>query len=195
MNSIEAFLQAGGSVCPYAAGSRRIHVAADGPPFDRKRLIDAAAQFAATRNKQPYGALIVRGSTKEFEATKTWARELFLELVVCFDAIGAWAASDADTVRYVNKHVRPMLFDDAEAIRPALSCDNFPLYTICMAPVYPATHPRYAPQAVVVSTWQADVATGSVEPAFSRIRAAMRREHGSVYDADELMLPLPGGPR
>jgi hypothetical protein len=44
---------------------------------------------------------------------------------------------------------------------------------------------------VVVVTWQNDVAEAFKLPAVDRIRAAMRHEHGSVYDADELMLPLP----
>ena len=113
-----------------------------------------------------------------------------MEMMRCFGSMAGAPEAELESSLTIALSV---LLDDADPRRPVLSCDGAPLYTICMSPVYPVTHPRYAPRAVVVATWQADVAAGSVEPAFSRIRAAMKREHGSVYDADELMLPLPGG--
>ncbi len=193
--SIEAFLQGGGSVCPFAAGSRR-HYATVGEPLRLHRpiILAAARLFANTRGSSPPGALLVVGQRdpEGFDATRTWAREVFLETMTCLGLVDG--ATEAEMERPVAE-ARAVLFDDADPRRPVLGCGGARLYTICLSPVYPRTHPRYAPRAAVVATWQVDVANACVEPAFSRIRAAMKREHGSVYDADELMLPLPEGPR
>ena len=56
--SIEAFLQGGGSVCPYAAGTRR-HYATVGEPLRLYRPVirGAAEVFARTKGKKPPGAL------------------------------------------------------------------------------------------------------------------------------------------
>ena len=61
------------------------------------------------------------------------------------------------------------------------------LITICMAPVYPTLHPRYAPAAVLILVHVEDV--DGIE--FPAVRSAMRAQHGYLYDANELMLPLP----
>lgn len=189
--SIEAFLQYGGSVCPFASGTRRHYATVSEPLRLYRPVIRASAElFSRTKGKRPPGALLVVSmrEPERFEATRYWAREVFMELMRCF---GSMAGAPENELERSLTDALAVLLDDADPRRPVLACDGAPLYTICMAPVYPVTHPRYAPRAVVVSTWQADVAAGSVEPAFSRIRAAMKREHGSVYDADELMLPLP----
>lgn len=189
--SIEGFLQDGGSVCPYAAGTRRHYATVGNNVRFYRPVIRAAAQlFAHTKGTRPYGALLVVGKQEPdgFRATRDWAREVFLELTACFGLLAG--STEAEMERPI-ADARVILLDDVDPRRPVLTCDGSPLYAICMAPLYPQTHPRYAPRAVVVVTWQADVAAGSVEPAFSRIRDTMKREHGSVYDADELMLPLP----
>jgi hypothetical protein len=56
-----------------------------------------------------------------------------------------------------------------------------------MAPVYPATHPRFSPRPIIVLTYLSDV-EGIAIPV---VREAMAREHGHLYDAKELVLPLP----
>jgi len=124
-----------------------------------------------------------------FEDTKTWALEVFLELMMCF---GLNAGVNENELTPAIDQVRTMMLDRYEPRRPMLGCGNEPLYAICMAPLYPTTHPRYAPRAVVIVTWQADVAAVRDRPARAHIHKAMAREHGFVYDADELMLPLPG---
>ena len=63
--------------------------------------------------------------------------------------------------------------------------------TICMAPVYPVAHPRHAPHTVLVVTWSDDVNAALTSGAVPKIRAAMNAAQGHVYDANELMLPLP----
>lgn len=192
--TVEAFLKEGGSVCPFAVRSQRYYATIDdrAPREARPIILGAAFPFARTMGKSLPGALLVVGAVDGFEPTKTWAREVFLELMICLVLVGGSNPTfEAELVDHVDHEVRPILFDDANPKRPVLNCKGLPLFAICMAPIYPRTHPRYAPQAVVVVTWQADVALASTGPVLSRIRAAMKREHGSVYDADELMLPLP----
>lgn len=193
--NFEAFIRGGGSVCPFAARSQRLYATiGDRPPREaRPLLLGAAYGFPRTMGKLPPGALIVVGAVEGFEPTKTWAREVFLELMICLVIVGGSNPEfEAKLVDHVDREVRPVLFDDADPKRPVLACNGLPLFAVCMAPVYPKNHPRYAPQPAVVVTWKADVQLASTDPALSRIRAAMKREHGSVYDADELMLPLPG---
>ena len=196
---LEAFLSKGGSVCPFAVRSARIYATVGiEPRLDRPRLRSAAKSFSETRGQTPNGTLLVLQRVdatrrpSDFEHTKTWAREVFLELMTCFGLVSG--ASEAELTPAIGQ-VRAMLFDEHEPRRPMLGCGAEPLFAICMSPLYPATHPRYAPHAVVVVTWQADVAAVHDLPAREHIRRAMVREHGVVYDADDLMLHfLPSGP-
>ena len=66
--------------------------------------------------------------------------------------------------------------------------------TICMAPIYPTAHPRYAPHTILVVTWSDDVGAAQDTGVVAKIREAMAKAHGAVYDANELMLPLPAAP-
>jgi len=189
---LEAFLSRGGSVCPFAVRSYRIYAMAGAEPrLDRTLLRSAVEKFAKTRGKTPSGAMLVEAThpPSDFERTQTWAREVFLELMACFGL--ADGASEAELSAVIDGQVRAMLFDEQEPRRPMLGCGAEPLFAICMSPLYPAAHPRYAPHAVVVVTWQADVAAVHDHPARAHIRRAMVREHGFVYDADDLLLPLP----
>jgi hypothetical protein len=54
-----------------------------------------------------------------------------------------------------------------------------------------ATHPRYAPHTILVVTLGDDVAAAQGTGAVAKIREAMAKAHGHVYDANELVLPLP----
>jgi hypothetical protein len=54
-----------------------------------------------------------------------------------------------------------------------------------MAPLYPVTHPRFSPLAIIVLTLLEDI-NGIDIPA---VRDVMKREHEYVYDARELPLP------
>jgi len=194
-SELEAFLSRGGSVCPFATRSARDYATVGAEPrLGRAHLRRAVEGFAETRGQAPNGALLVLRRTEashppsDFECTKTWAREVFLELMTCFGLVGG--ATEADLSPVIGK-VRTMLFDEHEPRRPMLGCGDEPLFAICMSPLYPAAHPRYAPHAVVVVTWQGDVAAVHDHPARAHIRRAMAHEHGFVYDANDLMLPLP----
>jgi hypothetical protein len=193
---MDEFIRNGGSVCPYARGSDRIYATVGrNPRTDRASILPALHRFSATRGQSPNGALLILGPDfKGFDATRDWARDVFLELMVGFGLVDG--LDERAVVTYIEQNVRPMLLDESEPRRPVLGCREAPLFSICMAPVYPKTHPRYAPRPVVVVTWHEDVgAVQGREPAASQIRQAMLREHGSAYDADELMLPWPNDGR
>ncbi len=197
VRELDDFLSRGGSVCPFAVRVRRIYVTVGAEPrLDRALLRRAVEDFAKTRGKTPNGALLVllgrveaTHCPSDFERTKTWAREVFLELMTCFGLVDG--ASEAELSSVIDGQVRAILFDEHEPRRPMLGCGAEPLFAICMSPLYQATHPRCAPYAVVVVTWQADVAAVHDHAARAPIRRAMVREHGFVYDADDLMLPFP----
>ena len=58
-----------------------------------------------------------------------------------------------------------------------------------MAPIYPTAHPRYAPHTILVVTWSDDVGAAQDTGVVAKIREAMAKAHGAVYDANELMCP------
>lgn len=111
-----------------------------------------------------------------------------MELMLCFGLV-AGATLQESTNAVVD--VRRMMLDLQEPKRLMLSCANKPLFAICISHLYPTMHPRYAPVTALVITRQVDVAAMQHHPARAKIHQAMFREHGFVYDADELMLPLP----
>lgn len=187
MMTIEDFIVKEGSVCPFARGSARLYVTVGRVPADkRKKTLEAGKRFAPGQNQ---ALLVVGPQLPNFQATKRWAREVFLELLTCFGLLDG--LPEKDVVRHVRSEVRPLLEDEKDPRRPLLGFRGKMLYSICMAPLYPKTHPRYAPVPVVVVTWGEDVAQVHGQPSTGRIREVMRREHGHVYDADDLMLPLP----
>lgn len=191
MSTTEEFLAGGGSVCPFARNSRRIYARIGAEPAKaRGKLFDAAAEFRKTKGATPNAALLVVGpGWAPFDVTKIWAREVFLELMMAF---GLGDGGDPRRMRvHIQRTVRPMLYNDAHPRRPMLGCADEPLFSICVSPLYPKGHPRYAPETAVVVTWQSDVARAQSEPVTERIREVMHQEHGFVYDADDLMLPLP----
>lgn len=190
--TVDEFIRHGGGICPYARGSARIYATVGQEPTkDRASILPALRRFAATKGQSPNGALLVLGPDLEgFAATRTWARKVFLELMACFGLLEG--LDEREIATHIEERIRPMLLDDSDPRRPVLGCREAPLFSICMAPLYPKTHSRYAPHPVVVVTWHEDVgAVHGQEPAASRIRQAMIREHGSAYDADELMISWP----
>jgi len=187
MNEIQEFLSRGKSVCPFAQTST-LHFAESG-----SALVRAVKEFAETLGATPAHALVV-GESKDtsswgFVETKAWAIERFMNLFTVCSLISGVDLREA--LEHARCKILPM-FDDECPTRPILGLNNQPLFTICMAPVYPETHPRYAPRPIVVVTWGEDVANVQALPkVLAAIRDKMRAWHGSLYDADELMVPLP----
>lgn len=187
----------GKCACPFARKAR-FHAVdiCDAPGFYRGQL----TRHAMAVHHDLGSVLLVAGQCElTFEDTKRWARETFLEVMIaCALATSTaqgltYAAEERAVERAVYGEVRDMLYDDSERRRPNAVLGDEPLITICMTPVYPAAHPRYAPYPILVATRQVDVADAQREHPLvvTKIREAMRAAQGSVYDADELVLPLP----
>ena len=166
----------GRSVCPFAASSA-VGYARDSEPLDA--LLKGLAQRTA--------AVIVAESTLSgFDATRAWAFETFMTAVAAAVTVSYPTVVGRERAAAISE-VRAALHDDASPVRPMIGFRGRPLMTICMAPVYPTPHPRYAPAAALVLVYAEDV-DGIVLPA---VRKAMRVQHGHLYDANDLMLPLP----
>jgi len=185
--AIKHYLRAGKSACPFArACPLQLVTVSTTPRADRADIFQRIATFAAERGN----ALVLLATTDEdFTATTVWARETFLELMICCSQISHPTVPAPQIEDHVERTVRPIL--SSHEIRPYLALHAKTLMTICMAPIYPAAHPRYAPHTILVVTWSDDVAASQATGATSKIREAMARAHGHVYDANELMLPLP----
>lgn len=190
----------GECVCPFARKARFHAVdVCDAAHFYRPQI----TRHAMAMHADPGSVLLVAGQCEPtFADTKRWARKTFLELMIaCVLATDpptsgiAGAAQERAVERAVYGDIKDMLYDDGEVRRPNAVLGDQPLITICMAPVYPAAHPRYAPHPILVATRQADVAGAQVEHPLvvKKIREAMLAAQGSVYDADELVLLLPDG--
>lgn len=180
LDAVRSHFSAGRAVCPFAA-TAPVRYAAD---TDRlEPLFHGLARRTA--------AVIVATTTpKGFRETHTWARETFMAALAAATAVShpTFVGPARDEVFAA---VRAALYDDSGPSRPMIGLRDRPLATICMAGLYPVTHPRYAPAAALVLIHHED-ADGMPLPA---VRRAMLAEHGSVYDANELMLPLPSFPR
>ena len=185
--ALKSYLQAGKSVCPFAkACSLELTSVSANPRTDRAGILRCVTTFAASRGN---AIILVAKADKGFAATATWAAEAFLELMICCTQVSQPTVAIAEIEHYVESTVRPTLSSDE--IRPHLALHGKALMTICMAPVYPAEHPRYAPHAILVVTWNADVDEALGAGSIPKIREAMAKAHGHVYDANELVLPLP----
>ena len=156
------------------------------PRADRVSILRSATAFAATRGN---ALVLLAKADKGFAATAAWSAEAFLELMICCVQISQPTVLIAEIERYVETSVRPTL--NSQDIRPYLAVYGKALMTICMAPSYPAAHPRHAPHTILVATWADDVGAVQGTPAIAKIREAMVKAHGYVYDANELVLPLP----
>lgn len=185
---VKNYLQAGKSVCPFAKAcmlefatvSANVHT-------DRAIILRCLTTFAAARGN---ALVLLATADKDFTATTAWARELFLELMICCSQISHPTVPITEIEDHTERTVRPIL--SSHKIRPYLVLHAKALMTICMAPVYPAAHPRYAPHTILVVTWSNDVVEASQGTGVvSKIRETMAKEHGHIYDANELMLPLP----
>ena len=156
------------------------------PRADRAAILQGATAFAAARGN---AIVLLANTDKDFAATAAWSAETFLELMICCVQISQPDVPIVEIEQHVETNVRPTL--SSQDIRPYLSLHGEALMTICMAPSYPAAHPRHAPHTILVATWAEDVGAVQGTPVIAKIRDAMVKAHGYVYDANELVLPLP----
>jgi len=166
----------GRSVCPFAVSSV-VSYARDSDPL--APLLEGLAQRTAA-------VIVAERTPSGFAATRAWAFETFMAAVAAATMVShptfVGPARDEAIAQ-----VQISLHDDASPIRPMIGLRDRALVTICMAPVYPRPHPRYAPAAALVLVHVEDV--DGIE--LPTVRRAMRAQHGWLYDANELMLPLP----
>jgi len=193
----DAFLRSDECLCPFARFCMMHYgEVSTRPQFDRKALLKLAKGFAPTQGAKPAHALVVVAQDDYydyFETTKTWAIATFLELMVVCNLVSDVSATVSEVERLVSRQIRPLVLSEDDPRRPHLALNGAGLITICMAPVYPVGHPRYAPLSLVAVTWQSDIAGAQASPDLvTRIRENMKKQHGFVYDANDLMLPLPG---
>jgi len=185
--ALRSHLQTGKSICPFAKTcSLEITAPSTDIRADRAAVLHGMMTFAASRGN---ALVLLAPADGDFTAVTAWAREAFLELMICCSRINHPTVSITEIENHVERTVRPML--ESQEIRPHLALHARPLMTICMAPVYPTTHPRYAPHTILVITWSDDVRGVQDTKAASKIREIMVKTHGCVYDANELVLPLP----
>jgi hypothetical protein len=188
--TIKSYLQAGKSVCPFAKTcTLELATVGANARADRATIFRCVTAFAAARGN---AIVLVAKVDKGFATTTTWAQGAFLELMVCCTQISQPTIPVAEIEDHVERVIRPTL--SSHEIRPHLSLHAKAMMTICMAPIYPTAHPRYAPHTILVVTWNDDVGAAQDTGAVAKIRAAMAKAHGSIYDANELMLPLPVTP-
>ncbi len=192
------FIVSGGTVCPFARSAPLTVLDLEDPDSIMARL----TEFATGRKN----ALVVPCTDaaeqmlfgRPWTMTRSWAREMFLDLV----GVLLWFHNPDTTEaeRFVHiERVHAILYDDTSELRPVLALGRSlrpevpqrPLMTICMSPLYPRKHPRFAPATCLVITWMDDVAAGLDTLASILIREKMAIEHGSVYDANDLVLPPP----
>lgn len=178
IKTIDDYLRAGKSICPYAKKAE-IHYAVDNEPL--------WPMMRAIKRYEAGVVICLRRVSMDFWTTKIWAQDTILTMFVATAQHGNPQWSHRQAREHVYAHIGPVLRNDNDPRRPALAVDGKPMVPICMAPVYPTTHPRFSPIPIIVVTWYEDL-HGVVIPA---VRDAMAKEHGSVYDALEIMLPLP----
>lgn len=187
------FLSAGGSVCPFAKKAEGFKIVEVEDPPKHMDLFDMVGRFGRTKGAIPASALIVVGPYDEdYTKVKSWAVDTYCDLNALFVVQDNVGMSYSEVRGLVEREVRPVLLNDADPRRPNIICRNERLITICMSPVYPKKHPRYSPHTMLVLTWNSDIARGQEVPGLvPRLRRVMVEQHGSLYDADELMLKLP----
>jgi uncharacterized Zn-finger protein len=179
IEKLKTYLEAGQSVCPYAKKAELHYAMAN----------EALGQLLTGFKRYEAAVVIADKEPGDFWATKRWAQDTLIKMFVTMAGIGNPEWSHRQCREHVYTHIAPTLRDDNNPRMVSLAVRNKAVITICMGPVYPMSHPRYLPLSALILTWYDDLH----EVALSGVRDIMKREHGHVYDALELMLPLPRG--
>jgi hypothetical protein len=174
---LNGYLRAGKSVCPHARKAT-IHYAMDN---------EALGPMIAAIKPSEAGVVIASRDPAGFADTKRWAQDAVLSLFVATTSLAHSTLSRRQVKGLVRAQAEPVLRNDNDPRRLYVPVKGKPVLPVCLAPIYPAKHPRFSPVPIVVLTFLEDV--DGVE--IPSIRDAMQREHGVVYDAQELVLPLP----
>jgi hypothetical protein len=178
IRAVREHCEAGRSVCPFAV-SRPLRYATDGEPL---------VPLLSAMRLQEAAVIVADRSPVTFAATREWAFRTFLSALRAAVVVSHPLLATSER-RAAVAGVERELRDDASPTFPMIGLRDRPLITICMAPIYPAAHPRFAPRAALVLVHEVD-ATAIELP---RVREAMIAQHGSLYDANQIVLPLPPG--
>lgn len=184
---IKRYLESEGSVCPYSARCQTLYLkdTQDARPALDVLPVNGALVIVGT---EEWFTLIkgLNPSQTEFMEVKLWAYSIFLCLYGNALQVTRPDITHAQVRTIIKDDVVPLIGNNT--LRPMIVLKDHPLITFCMAPVYPRSHPRYAPTPIVAVNRLTDVkATGQLP----KVREVMKVQHGHVYDACELVLPLP----
>lgn len=185
---VKNFLEGGGSVCPFAPACPKIYCEDSGDLCVALEGLASNGALVVVSTDEAFPALRrVAPDRTEFEETTLWANSVFMALYFCCLRLRFPEAPTMNIVHFIQQEVASVLASDQ--VRPVLNLkEGGPLITFCMAPMYPRSHPRYAPTPIVVVNRLYDANAVGEQP---KVRKVMEREHGHVYDAHELVVPLP----
>lgn len=173
------YLEDGNNVCPFSSSK------------DTKYISDSEDFRSTLKSFQDNQAIVIETSSRDlgsFKALKKWARSTFLKVLAHATSVTSPELSDINIWRFIDSNIAPILNDDNSPVHVGVALYNKPIIAICMSPLYPAHHPRYAPNTIIVLVWLSDIENIG---ALQKVRKVMLKEHGSIYDAIELVLPLP----
>ncbi len=174
-------------VCPFATKCV-IHNVSDQDDYRGALSKMQRGQVVVIVSDQLFAQHQAKYPLEEYLLVKLWAQACYLKAFLCAMMLDFPQENPRRLTRTVLREVYPVVSDDVNPRRMHLSLRGLPVLTICMAPVYPTGHPRFAPTPILLLTWMQDIVEAGPLP---KVREVMEREHGSVYDAMALMLPLP----
>lgn len=182
----------GQTVCPWAraalSAGRLVFVTQGATPAARQALRVGLQRFAACEGQAGLVYILPLSATESMRTFEGLVRPAYRELYRYALTIEQPKLGRGQRQAIVDREVA-MMFDPRCPLRPHLPIGEQPTTSIAMGPVYPTTHPRFAPIACLVVVRQADLAAipiSAKEPSRARAWAAA----GGPYDADEMVLPL-----
>lgn len=183
IQTLREFFSDAGYVCPFAKWAPRLVDAGDG----QAPLEGVLVQWTAVWAQHPALVLVSETTAQEEGAFRAkmrdlmqrcWKAALWLGTTLAPQQIGQLAArAVAET------------FDPRCPRRPFISLRNEPLSMVALGCLYGPQHTRYAPCDCLVLTRVKDV-SGVAPEAVVRIRERVSARMGTLYDADEPVLPM-----
>ncbi len=180
MTTVQKYLEDGDNIFPFSDGSSTQYIK------DLEDFRPALRLFGANQ------AIVIENSSKagieSFESLKKWARSTLLKVLAHATSVSDPSLSDYNIWQFIDNNIAPILNNDNSPVHVGVSLWNRPIIALCMSPIYPIHHSRYAPNTILVLVWLNDI---EETVALHKIRDAMLRDNSSIYDAIELILPLP----
>jgi hypothetical protein len=195
VRTINSYLRSAACVCPFARICKTHYVVtSDVPSFEYAGIRQTMQAFAVAGEGPPDHAIVVVRAKDQggFADTKQWAVNTFAVFVKASVLLTDPGFDQARLARHIDREVLTTITDESHRIRPHITLFHQPLITICLSPFYEKKHPRHAPHDILVITRHSDVRRAQKSKSLvTEIRRTMKREHGFVYDANDIVLPLP----